>query len=181
MTFSALVHLRNNDRDQLDQERSDARPKRGDIFDVRPQNAQYGIRESLRRWIESGRDADEFDGRFFIVRVNSGSVPAEEVRAKLVRSGTRPAVLGDLEFDEETLSGEVKTHEHVWRLRLSEFTPEELAVIDSDGEITMTQGRFCEVSEHKVNRTKFDPSHEDGYGAVRPDADDPLLREEEDG
>jgi hypothetical protein len=181
VTFSALVHLRNNDRDNVDQERSDARPKRGDIFDVRTRTAQYGIRESLRRWLEDGRDADEFDARFCIVRVNSGSVPANEVRAKLVRQATRPAVLGDSEFDEETLSGEVTTHEYVWRLRLSEFTPEELAVIDSDGEITMTQNRFCEVSEHKVNRCWFDPSHEDGYGAVRPDADDPLSREEEDG
>jgi hypothetical protein len=181
VTFSALVHLRNNDRDDLDQERSDALAKRGDIFDVRPRTAQYGIRESLRRWIEDGRNADEFDGRFCIVRVNSGSVPADEVQAKLVRQATRPAVLGDDEFDPQTLNGEVVTHEHVWRLRLSEFTPEELAVIDIDGEITMTQGRFCEVSEHKVNRCWFDPSHEDGYGAVRPDADDPLPREEEDG
>ena len=181
MTFSALVHLRNNDRDELDQERSDARPKRGDIFDVRPRTAQYGIRESLRRWLEDGRDANEFDARFCIVRVNSGSVPADEIRAKLVRQATRPAVLGEPEFDEETLSGEVVTHEQVWRLRLSEFTLEELAVIDIDGEITMTQNRFCEVSEHKVNRTWFDPSHEDGHGAVRSDADDPLPREEKDG
>jgi len=179
VTFSALVHLRNNDLDDVDQEASDARPKRGDIFEVRTRTAQYGIRESLRRWLEVGRAQDEFDARFFIVRVNSGSVPADEIRAKLVRQATRPAVLGEPEFDEETLSGEVVTHEYVWRLRLSEFTPEELAVIDSDGEITMTQARFCEVSEHKVNRTKFDPSHEDGYGAVRPDADDPLPREEE--
>lgn len=181
MTFSALVHLRNNDRDQLDQERSDAFPKRGDIFDVRTRTAQYGISESLRRWLEDGRDRDDFDARFFIIRVNSGSVSADNIRAKLVRNATRPAVLGELEFNEETLSGEVTTHQKVWRLRLSEFTSEELAAIDSDGEITMTQGRFCEVSEHKVNRTKFDPSHEDGYGAVRPDAGDPLPREEEDG
>lgn len=181
MTFSALVHLRNNDRDDLDQERSDALPKRGDIFEVRARTAQFGISESLRRWLEDGRDRDDFDGRFFIIRVNSGSVSADNIRAKLVRQGTRPAVLGESEFDEETLSGEVTTHQKVWRLRLSEFTSEELAAIDSDGEITMTQGRFCEVSEHKVNRTKFDPSHEDGYGAVRPDADSPLPREEEDG
>jgi hypothetical protein len=180
VTFSALVHLRNNDRHELDQEAFDALPKRGDIFDVHTRTAQYGIRESLRRWIEDGRAADEFDGRFCIVRVSSGSVPADEVRAKLVRQATRPAVLGEPEFDEETLTGEVVTHEKAWRLRLSEFTPEELAAIDSNGEVTMTQGRFCEVSEHKVNRCWFDPSHDDGYGQVRPDADDPLPREEED-
>ena len=181
MTFSALVHLRNNDRDDFDDERSDALPKRGDIFDVRARTAQYGVRESVRRWVEDGRDRDDFDARFFIIRVSSGSVSAESIQAKLVRQATRPAVLGDPEFDSETLDGEVTTHEHVWRLRLSEFTSEELAAIDSNGEITMTQGRFCEVSEHKVNRTKFDPSHEDGYGAKRSDADDPLPREEEDG
>lgn len=181
MTFSALVHLRNNDRDDLDDERSDARPKRGDIFDVRARTAQYGIRESLRRWVEDGRAQDEFDGRFCIVRVRTGSVAADNIRAKLVRQATRPAVLGDPEFDLEMLTSEVVTHQKVWRLRLSEFTSEELAAIDSDGEVTMTQGRFCEVSEHKVNRCWFDPSHEDGYGAVRPDADDPLPREEEDG
>ena len=181
MTFSALVHLRNNDRDDLSEERSGALPKRGDIFDVRTKNAQYGVRESLRRWVEDGRPADDFDARFFIIRVNSGSVSADNIRAKLIRQGTRLAKLGDPEFDPETLKAEVTTHEKVWRLRLSEFTSEELAAIDSDGEITMTQGRFCEVSEHKVNRTKFDPSHEDGYGAVRPDADQPLPREEEDG
>ena len=179
MTFSALVHLRNNDRDDLDDERSDALAKRGDIFDVRAQNAQYGIRESLRRWLEDGRDRDDFDARFFVIRVSSGSVSADNVRAKLVREGTRPAKLGDPEFS-PTLDRIVVTHEHVWRLRLSEFTSEELAAIDSNGEVTMTQGRFSEVSEHKVNRTRFDPSHEDGYGAVRPDADDPLPREEED-
>ena len=180
MTFSALVHLRNNDRDDFDDERSDALAKRGDIFDVRARTAQYGVRESLRRWLEDGRDRDDFDARFFIIRVNSGSVSADNIRAKLVRNATRPATLNDPEFH-PTLDRVVRTHEHVWRLRLSEFTSEELAAIDSDGEITMTQGRFCEVSEHKVNRTKFDPSHEDGYGAVRPDADDPLPREEEDG
>ena len=180
MTFSALVHLRNNDRDDFDDERSGALPKRGDIFDVRARTAQYGVRESLRRWLEDGRDRDDFDARFFIIRVNSGSVSADNIRAKLVRNATRPAVLGDPEF-RPTSDEVVTTHEHVWRLRLSEFTSEELATIDSDGEITMTQGRFCEVSEHKVNRTKFDPSHEDGYGAKRSDADDPLPREEEDG
>ena len=78
MTFSALVHLRNNDHDDLDDERSDARPKRGDIFDVRTRTAQYGVRESLRRWLEDGRDRDDFDARFFIIRVSSGSVPADE-------------------------------------------------------------------------------------------------------
>ena len=181
MTFSALVHLRNNDRDDFDDERSDALAKRGDIFDVRARTAQYGVRESLRRWLEDGRDRDDFDARFFIIRVNSGSVSADNIRAKLVRKATRAAKLGDIQFNQQKLNGEVTTHEHVWRLRLSEFTSEELAAIDSDGEVTMTQGRFCEVSEHKVNRTKFDPSHEDGYGAKRSDADDPLPREEEDG
>ena len=88
-------------------------------------------------------------------------------------------MLGDAEFDSR-VDREVTIHEHVWRLRLSEFTPDELAAIDSDGQVTMTQGRFCEVSEHKINRTRFDPSHEDGHGAVRPDADDPLPREEDD-
>ena len=179
MTFSALVHLRNNDRDDFDDERSDALAKRGDIFDVRARTAQYGVRESLRRWLEDGRDRDDFDARFFIIRVNSGSVSADNIRAKLVRQATRPATLDDPEFH-PTLDRVVRTHEHVWRLRLSEFTSEELAAIDSNGEVTMTQGRFCEVSEQKVNRTKFDPSHEDGYGQVRPDANDPLPREEED-
>lgn len=141
MTFSALVHLRNNDRDDLSEERSDALAKRGDIFDVRARTAQYGVRESLRRWLEDGRDRDDFDARFFIIRVRTGSVSADNIRAKLVRNATRPATLNDPEFH-PTLDRVVRTHEHVWRLRLSEFTSEELAAIDSDGEVTMTQGRF---------------------------------------
>ena len=140
----------------------------GEVYTVRPPEFVWGSREraAYGRWlvieVDATEDADTVEPLLDVW---------EEVE--------EPMPEDDPDYDPDNPLTLPMLYRR-WRLRLSEFTPEELAFIDSDGEITMTQGRFCEVSEHKVNRCWFDPSHEDGYGAVRPDAGDPLPREEED-
>lgn len=182
MSFSVLVNLVNNDKNESGRttEWRESLQKRGDILEVRPISAAWGRRESLKQWLAQGLPADEFPRNVAVLLVDGGSQASDVTRQKLCRTETRLAEATDVEYDEEQETT-VIVHKNVWRVRLSELSADQKQELHDNGELRVSLADFRALCEHKVRRTVFDPSHADGFGAVRSDADEPLKREEADG
>ena len=183
MTCSYLVYLQNNDETRPDRtpEWVESQPHRGDIVTVRNNGERWGRLESKQEWVAAGGDPAEFPGLYGVVQVSDDGLHAENLKKVFERRLRRPAVSGEDEYDvdrEGVERGQVLQYKFAWRVRISEMTSEQQAALEQDGVVSVTQAEFEALCEHKGDRTYFDPAAPDGKGAVRPDAGQPLPREE---
>lgn len=182
MTCSYLVFCKNSDETRPDRtpEWVQSKPHRGDIVGVVEAGTPFGRRESMQVWVADGNDPADYPGDFGIVHVIDGDVEVSDVESVFNDSSIiRPITPSDgqnpVELDDIPT---VLVYRYGWRLRLSELTPAQQETFASNYMIELTQDEFNSISEHKSDRTYFDPSAPDGKGAVRPDAGQPLPREE---
>lgn len=183
MTCSYLVYLQNNDETRPDRtpEWVESKPHRGDIVAVRDNGERWGRLESKQEWVAAGGDPAEFPGLYGVVQVSDNGPHAEDLKTIFQRNVTRLARVGEPEYevnDEGVEFGRVTVYKFAWRVRISEMTSEQQAALEQDGVVSVTQAEFETLCEHKGDRTYFDPAMPDGKGAVRPDAGQPLPREE---
>jgi hypothetical protein len=183
MTCSYLIYLQNRDETRPDRtdEWVQAMPHRGDIVAVRDNGERWGRLESKQEWVAAGGDPAEFSGLYGVVKVSDDGPHAEDLKKVFERRSYRPAVLGENEYRvnrEGVEFGKVLQYKFAWRVRISEMTSEQQAALEQDGVVSVTETEFEALCEHKVDRTYFDPAVPDGKGAVRPDAGQPLPREE---
>lgn len=182
MTCSYLVFCKNSDETRPDRtpEWVQSKPHRGDIVGVVEAGTPFGRRESMQVWVADGNDPADYPGDFGIVHVIDGDVEVSDVESVFNDSSIRrPITPSDgqnpVELDDIPT---VLVYRYGWRLRLSELTPAQQETFASNYMIELTQDEFNSISEHKIDRTYFDPFAPDGKGAVRPDAGQPLPREE---
>lgn len=180
MTCSYLVCLKNNDetRPDRDDEWVQSKPHRGDIFVVKEHDQRWGKRESKQEWVAAGEDPELFPGVYGVVTVSDDGPHLEDVKDVFEVPFTRERTEDDPLYVDGS-DNFVTVYQRAWRLRLSELTGPQQAALQRDGVVSVTEAEFESLCEHKGDRTFFDPGAPDGKGAVRPDADQPLPREEE--
>ena len=184
MTCSYLVFCKNSDETRPDRtpEWVQSKPHRGDIVGVVEAGTPFGRRESMQVWVADGNDPADYPGDYGIVHVVDDHVDLSTAESMFYHSAVkRPTTPADQEHQVEedgTSTSTVTVYQFGWRLRLSELTPAQQETFASDYMIELTQDEFNSICEHKGDRRYFDPAAPDGKGAVRPDAGQPLPREE---